>query len=63
MSKFSKNLFYSVFEQPKKQNSQKTAKKSNNFGTCNHNLSCKKYPEVLPLFGGVFFWSVFFGFA
>ena len=58
MSKFSKNIFIVFFEQPGKNN--KTAKKNNNFGTCNHNLSCKKYPEVLPLFWGVPFWSVFF---
>ena len=64
MSKSSKNpIFIGFFEQQakKQENSQK---KSNNFGTCNHNLSCKKYPEVLPLFWGCFFLvSVFVGFA
>ena len=54
ISKSSKKpYFYSVFDQQAK--NKKTAKKSNNFGTCNHNLSCKKYPEVLPLFWGCFF--------
>ena len=54
MSKSSKTpIFIVFFEQHGKNN--KTAKKSNNFGTCNHNLSCKKYPEVLPPFWGVLF--------
>ena len=57
MSKSSKNPIYSVFEQQgqKQQNNQK--KENNNFGTCNFNLSCKRYPEVLPLFGGCFFFK------
>ena len=41
-------------------NKEKTAKKeNNNFGTCNHNLSCKKSPQVLPLFWGCFLGSFF----
>ena len=51
------------FEQQakKQENSQK---KSNNFGTCNHNLSCKNTRKYFHFFGGAFFWFLFFvGFA
>ena len=61
ISKSSKKTIFIVFLSSKAKNN-KTAKKSNNFGTCNHNLCCKKYPEVLPLFGGCFF-GFFFGYT